>query len=141
MGRDDFFDQIIQQSSILRNPKFLLPNGKPTAKRFIILNKNPTDNLIHFILATSQFHYYNKSPQWVKDQFVLIPTGVLPLFPLKTLINCVEVHTRTRAELKKDYQKRRLEKLGILPKQFLDKIIEIVAKSIFVEEEIKKTIL
>jgi len=141
MGRNDFFDQIIHQGSVLRNPKLLLPNGKPTPKRFIILNKNPTDNLIHFILATSQFHYYNKSPQWVKDQFVLIPTGVLPLFPLKTLINCVEVHTRTRVRLKEIYQKRRLEKLGILPKQFLDKIIDIIARSIFIEEEIKKSIL
>ncbi len=141
MGRNDFFGQIIYQGSVLRDPKFLLPNGKPTPKRFIVLNKNPIDNLIRFVLTTSQFHYYNKSPQWVKDQFVLIPSGSLPSFPLKTLINCAEVHTRTRVKLKEAYQKQRLEKLGTLPKQFLDKIIDIVARSIFIEEEIKKSIL
>ncbi len=141
MECNDSPGQIFQQGSVLRDPKFLLPSGRYKPKILIILNKNSTENLIRSVLTTSQFDFYDRSPQSIKNCFVLIPVGVVSFLPLKTLIKCEEIHTLPRSKLEEAYQKQRLEKLGTLPKQFLDKIIDIVARSIFIEEEIKKSIL
>ena len=55
--------QIFQQGSVFRDPKFLLPDGRYKPKIFVILNKNPSDNLIHSVLTTSQFNFYDRTPQ------------------------------------------------------------------------------
>ena len=141
MGCNDPSNQIFQQGFVLRDPKFLLPDGRYRCKTFVVLNKNPTHNLIHSVLTTSQFSFYNRAPQWIKNQFVLIPAGAISFFRLKTLINCENIYTLPRLKLEEAYRKRRIEKFGILPKQFLDKIIDIIRSSILIETEIKESIL
>ncbi len=141
MKLDSSFDQIFQQGSVLKYSKFLLSDGRRKPKIFVILNKNPTHNLMRCVLTTSQFNFYNKSPQWKKDQFVLIPAGSVSFLPVKTFINCEVTYTLPKSKLVEAYRKQKLESFGILPKKFLDKVIDIIRSSILIETEVKKAIL
>lgn len=138
---DNPSEQIFRQGSVLKHPKFLLPDGRRTPKFFIILNKNPTDDIIRFILPTSQSNFYNRSPEWIKKSFIVVPAGTVPFFPTDTFIKCTEIHSLKKPILKELYRKRELERLGILPKQFLDQVVDVIRNSFLIEGDIKKSIL
>ncbi len=128
-----------QYGSILYG-KMLLPDGSHHTKFFIILNKQPKDQVIHFVFTTSQTRFYNRRSQF-RSQFVKIPKGEIGVFRSETLINCTNIESSQRDILERKLQRKELKRLGILPEKYLDRIRGIIERSILIEDETKERII
>ena len=114
-------------------------SGVTKKKYLIVLNQNPADSETLLFLTTSQVDFFKKNPSF-KDH-IIINAGVVPFFPLETVINCNGVQCMGRAELKKRYREKKLDIVGNLPKEIIEKIDKIVSVSRYISPRHKKAIL
>ncbi|MDP3722760.1 MAG: hypothetical protein Q8R91_04600 [Candidatus Omnitrophota bacterium] len=107
-------------------------------KYLVVLNKHPADSPTLLFLTTSQVKYYDLFPH---IDHIRIKPNTLAFFPKETILDCREVLSMERADLKRRYQEAALKVVGVLPQDYLDQIDRLVASSRFISMRHKKMIL
>lgn len=134
---DATFEKEFVRGAIL-STQMAFASGATKRKFLVVLNRQSADSESLLFLTTSQIVFYKKHP-WVDR--IQIPAGSLSCFPLETVIDCREVYTLLRLDLKKRYQQGALGFAGHLPSEIVERIDQIVAASRFISPRHKKTIL
>ena len=114
------------------------PSGTRKLKYIVLLNKNPADLTTLLFLTTSQTDYYDRFPHL---DHIRIKPNALPFFPKETILDCREVFSMQREDLKRRYQETALKFIGTLPQDYIDQIDRLVASSRSISKRHKKIIL
>ena len=133
------FEAAFKRSSVIKTKQHL-SSGIEKDKFLIILNKCTHDEETFVFLSTTQLEFYERNPHFLKD-CLKIEANKLEFFPRDTIINCREVQTVQRSDLKKRYQEGLLKFEGELLKEMMDEIDRIVASSRFLSPYQKNIIL
>ena len=136
---DKAFDENTRQGAVIYYVNLKL-KVEVKNKFLILLNSDCNQRDIYFFLTTSQTKFYI-SHRKLRNYFVFIPENSVPFFPLPTLIDCRNPFCLSRNKLREKYGSRELSFKGMLPEQFMDKLIKIIRDSILISPKIKKSIL
>ena len=109
-------------------------------KFLVLLNSDCSQYNLHFFLTTSQMKFYITHRK-LREYFVFIPENAVTLFPLPTLIDCRYPFPLSRTKLREKYGHQQLVFKGVLPDQFMGKVIKIIRDSKLISPKIKKLIL
>ncbi len=101
--------------------------GSPKKKYLIVLNNQPSDSESLLFLTTSKIEFFQKHPQ-VSDQ-IKIEANASAIFSLPTIIDCRQVYSILRAELKTKFRNGILSFEGVLSAEIMTKIDQVVAES------------
>lgn len=132
------FERYFGRGSVLATEMHFY-SGVSKKKYLIVLNQNPADSETLLFLTTSQVEFFKRNPSF-KDH-ILIPAGTVSFFPLETVINCHGVQSMGREELKRRYRERKLDIVGSLPNEIMERIDRIVTASRYISPRHKKAIL
>ncbi len=114
------------------------PSGTQKLKYIVVLNHHPADSTTLLFLTTSQTDYYDRFPY---VDHIRIKPNTVAFFPKETVLDCREVLSMERADLKRRYQEVALKFVGVLPQEYMDQIDQLVASSRFISRRHKKMIL
>ena len=101
--------------------------GASKKKYLIVLNNQSSDLETLLFLTTSKADFFLKHPH-ILDH-IKIEANAFPIFPLLTIIDCRQVHSIPRAELKTKFQNGILSFEGLLSSKIMTQIDQIVAES------------
>lgn len=134
---DQVFEKEFARGAVLIT-EMQFPSGTRRLKYIVVLNKNPADSATLLFLTTSQTDYYRRFPH---VDHILIQPNTLAFFPKETVLDCREVFSMERKDLKKRYQEAALKFVGTLPRDYMDRIDRLVASSRLISRRHKKMIL
>ena len=135
---DKLFEKYFVRGAVLAT-EMHFHSGVSKKKYLVVLNENPAESETLLFLTTSQLEFFKKHPAF-KDH-IIIKAGTVSFFSLETVINCNGVQCMGRIELKKRYQEKKLDIVGNLPAEIMEKINGIVASSRQISLRHKKIIL
>ena len=107
-------------------------------KYIVVLNKHSADSTTVLFLTTSQTDYYDRFPH---VDHIRIKPNTFTFFPKETVLDCREVFSMERKDLKRRYQEAALKFVGALSQECMDQIDRLVASSRFISRRHKKMIL
>lgn len=134
---DGVFEKELARGAILVT-EMRFRQGESKWKYIIILNQRPTESPTLLFLTTSQIDFYDRYPS---VDHIRIEANRLPCFRRTTVIDCREVVSIARSELKKKFQEGVLKFSGHLPSGVMEQIDQIVARSRLISLRHKKAIL
>lgn len=134
---DQVFEQEFVRGAVLIT-EMRFQSGTRKLKYIVVLNKYPADSTTVLFLATSQTDYYDRFPH---VDHIRIKPSTFTFFPKETVLDCREVFSMERKDLKRRYQEAALKFVGALPQECMDQIDQLVASSRFISRRHKKMIL
>lgn len=135
------FRSRLKRGSILRAPVHFQETTTTRWKYLVLLNqKHQDDDSLLFFLSSSQLAFYDKYPI-LKADAVFIEPGTINCFPLRTVVNCREVHTFQKADIENLVVQRRIEVVGDMSPELMTRIDRIISESKLINSADKKKIL
>ena len=134
---DQIFEKEFARGVVLIT-EMRFPSGAQKLKYLVVLNHHPADSTTLLFLTTSQIGYYDRFPH---VDHIRIKPNTLAFFPKETVLDCREVLSMAREDLKRRYQEATLKFVGALPKEYMDQIDRLVALSRVISRRHKKMIL
>jgi len=113
-------------------------------KRLIILNNQFLLDEIYFVFTTSQVEYFitNKDVDLIKLNTLFFRAGETFLNPDKDMIiDCRKVRQISKENLARNWNNHRLDFLGVLPLDIMEKIDNILKRSNLISPKVKQHIL
>lgn len=134
---DQVFENTLTRGAVLIT-EMHFPSGTRKVKYLVVLNHDVADCTTLLFLTTSQTSYYDRFPH---VDHLRIKPNTLPFFSKETILDCREVFSLEREDLKRRYRQATLKFVGILPQGYMDRIDRLVASSRFISMRHKKMIL
>ena len=131
----------LKRGCVVKAPVHFHGTGDTKEKFLVLLNQDhgAVDPLFFFV-TSSKLAFYERNPALQADA-VFIEPDTLQFFPLRTVINCREVHSFPKADVEELAGQRRIEVVGALPQAMVEQIDRIVAASKLISPADKKRIL
>ena len=134
---DQVFEKEFARGAVLIT-EMQFPSGTRKLKYLVVLNHHPVDVTTLLFLTTSRTDYYDRFPH---GDHLRIKPNTLTFFPKETILDCREVFSMEREDLKRRYQEAALKFVGALPQDYMDQIDKVIASSRFISKRHKKLIL
>lgn len=131
----------LKRGCVVKAPVHFQGTGDTKEKFLVLLNQDhgAVDPLFFFV-TSSKLAFFERNPALQADA-VFIEPGTLTFFPLRTVINCREIHSFPKGDVEELAGQRRIEVVGDLPTAMLEQIDRIVAVSKLISPADKKRIL
>jgi hypothetical protein len=137
---DEAFDNTeIRRGTVIRVLS-QFPDGSQRYKYFIAISRDIHIDPIIFVITTSNIDFYLKFPKFNNDA-ISIAAKTISFFQKDTVIDCRQIHQFSREILKQRFRENLLQFTGEMPKEFLDKIDQVIRQSKLLPKNQKKLIL
>lgn len=131
----------LKRGCVVRVPVHFHETGDTKEKFLVLLNLDhgAVDPLFFFV-TSSKLAFFERNPALQADA-VFIEPGTLKFFPLRTVINCREIHSFPKGDIEELAGQRRIEVVGDLSAAIVEQIDRIVAVSKLISPADKQRIL
>lgn len=131
----------LKRGCVVRAPVHFHKTEATKEKFLVLLNLDDgAGDPLFFFLTSSKLAFFERNPT-LKAEAVFIEPGTLGFFPLRTVINCRELHSFPKADIEELAGQRRIEVVGDLLPAIMAQIDRIVADSKLISKADKKRIL
>ncbi len=131
----------LKRGCVVKAPVHFHGTGDTKEKFLVLLNRDhgAMDPLFFFV-TSSKLAFFERNLT-MKADAVFIEPGTLQFFPLRTVINCREVHAFPKVDVEELAGQRRIEVVGDLPQAMVAQIDRIITASKLISVADKKRIL